>query len=103
MPRDKATGKAKGFAFVMYEDQRSTVLAVDNMNGVQVLGRTLRVSLPTVHRVQSTFHLGFTRERQLTAGGSLPQVQPAWGEGQRWRAHCSRGTHIQCYAPDTRR
>ena len=45
MPRDKATGKAKGFAFVMYEDQRSTVLAVDNMNGSQVLGRTLRVCL----------------------------------------------------------
>ena len=28
----------------MYEDQRSTVLAVDNMNGAQVLGRTIRVS-----------------------------------------------------------
>jgi RNA-binding motif X-linked protein 2 len=27
----------------MYEDQRSTVLAVDNMNGAKVLGRTVRV------------------------------------------------------------
>ena len=27
----------------MFEDQRSTVLAVDNMNGTQVLGRTIRV------------------------------------------------------------
>ncbi|KAG9083912.1 hypothetical protein FRC06_004318 [Ceratobasidium sp. 370] len=27
----------------MYEDQRSTILAVDNLNGAQVLGRTLRV------------------------------------------------------------
>lgn len=26
--RDKATGKSKGFAFVAYEDQRSTTLAV---------------------------------------------------------------------------
>ena len=43
LPRDKATGKTKGFGFVMYEDQRSTVLAVDNMNGAQVLGRTIRV------------------------------------------------------------
>lgn len=47
MPRDKETGKPKGFAFVMYEDQNSTVLAVDNMNGGQVLGRTIRVSLRT--------------------------------------------------------
>ena len=27
----------------MYEDQRSTVLAVDNLNGSRVLDRTLRV------------------------------------------------------------
>ncbi|KAJ9101211.1 hypothetical protein QFC21_003430 [Naganishia friedmannii] len=43
MPRDKETGQPKGFAFIMYEDQRSTVLAVDNMNGGTVLGRTIRV------------------------------------------------------------
>ncbi|KAG8799549.1 hypothetical protein FRC17_007117 [Serendipita sp. 399] len=43
MPRDKATGKRRGFAFLMYEDQRSTVLAVDNLNGAELLGRTLRV------------------------------------------------------------
>jgi RNA-binding motif X-linked protein 2 len=42
MPREKDTGKPKGFAFIAYEDQRSTVLAVDNFNGAKVLGRTLR-------------------------------------------------------------
>lgn len=41
--RDKATGKSKGFAFIGFEDQRSTILAVDNMNGHQMLDRTLRV------------------------------------------------------------
>nr|GEU87457.1 zinc finger CCCH domain-containing protein 25 [Tanacetum cinerariifolium] len=41
--RDKGTKKSKGFAFVAYEDQRSTVLVVDNLNGAQVLGRTIRV------------------------------------------------------------
>ncbi|CCM01735.1 uncharacterized protein FIBRA_03801 [Fibroporia radiculosa] len=43
MPRDKATGKTRGFAFLMYEDQRSTILAVDNLNSANVLERTLRV------------------------------------------------------------
>lgn len=43
LPRDKETGKTKGFGFLMYEDQRSTVLAVDNLNGAKVLDRTLRV------------------------------------------------------------
>ncbi|KAJ2750176.1 RNA-binding protein Cwf29 [Coemansia nantahalensis] len=41
--RDKETGKSKGYAFLQYEDQRSTVLAVDNLNGAKLLGRALRV------------------------------------------------------------
>ncbi|XP_053504513.1 RNA-binding motif protein, X-linked 2 [Ictalurus furcatus] len=41
--RDKKTGKSKGFCFLCYEDQRSTVLAVDNFNGIKIKGRTLRV------------------------------------------------------------
>ena len=41
--RAEDTGKPKGFAFICYEDQRSTVLAVDNLNGAKVLGRTIRV------------------------------------------------------------
>jgi RNA-binding motif X-linked protein 2 len=41
--RDKDTQKPKGFAFIKYEDYKSTVLAVDNFNGTKLLGRTLRV------------------------------------------------------------
>lgn len=41
--RDKKTGKSKGFAFICYEDQRSTVLAVDNFNGIKLAGRAIRV------------------------------------------------------------
>lgn len=35
--RDKGTGKQKGFCFICYEDQRSTILAVDNLNGTKVI------------------------------------------------------------------
>ncbi|CAG8573174.1 14281_t:CDS:2, partial [Acaulospora colombiana] len=41
--RDKKTGVSKGFAFLKYEDQRSTILAVDNLNNINLLGRTIRV------------------------------------------------------------
>ncbi|KAG0128982.1 hypothetical protein HOY82DRAFT_16619 [Tuber indicum] len=41
--RDKDTGKSKGFAFLKYEDQRSTNLAVDNLGGATILGRIIRV------------------------------------------------------------
>ncbi|KAL9056504.1 MAG: hypothetical protein Q9162_002879 [Coniocarpon cinnabarinum] len=43
LPRDKETGKPRGFAFLRYADQRSTDLAVDNLGGADVLGRKLRV------------------------------------------------------------
>ncbi|KAJ5238881.1 RNA-binding protein Cwf29 [Penicillium chermesinum] len=43
LARDKETGKSRGFAWLKYEDQRSTDLAVDNLGGATVLGRMLRV------------------------------------------------------------
>ncbi|ORZ06477.1 hypothetical protein BCR42DRAFT_160011 [Absidia repens] len=43
MARDQKTGKSMGFAFLQYENQKSSILAVDNMNGSSVLSRTLRV------------------------------------------------------------
>ncbi|PFX32486.1 RNA-binding motif protein, X-linked 2 [Stylophora pistillata] len=41
--RDKKTGKSKGYCFLCYEDQRSTILAVDNFNGIKLGGRIIRV------------------------------------------------------------
>jgi RNA-binding motif X-linked protein 2 len=41
--RDKDSGKSRGFAVLAYEDQRSCVLAIDNLNGAKVVNRTLRV------------------------------------------------------------
>lgn len=42
--RDKDTGKSKGFAFVAYEDQKSTILAVDNLNGIKIANRTICIN-----------------------------------------------------------
>jgi RNA-binding motif X-linked protein 2 len=41
--RDKNTGKSRGFAFIKYADQRSTVLAIDNFNGIKLMGKSIRV------------------------------------------------------------
>lgn len=41
--RDRDTGNSKGFAYLKYEDQRSTVLAVDNLNGIRLAGRIIKV------------------------------------------------------------
>ncbi|KAJ5074293.1 RNA-binding motif protein x-linked 2 [Anaeramoeba ignava] len=41
--KDLETEKSRGFAFLAYEDQRSTILAVDNFNGARLLDRVLQV------------------------------------------------------------
>jgi RNA-binding motif X-linked protein 2 len=41
--RDKDTGKSKGFAFIAYANQKSTILAVDNFNGIEILGRKISI------------------------------------------------------------
>lgn len=62
--RPQKQPRHRGFGFLMYEDQRSTILAVDNLNGAQVLGRTLRVD-----------HVAnFKHERVPDADGNL--VEP---------------------------
>jgi RNA-binding motif X-linked protein 2 len=52
--RDKETGVSKGFAFVAYADQRSTVLAVDNFTGVLFMGKTLRCDHVPSYRIPSS-------------------------------------------------
>lgn len=42
--RDAATGESRGTAFVKYEDARSCILAVDNLIGIELVGRSLTVS-----------------------------------------------------------
>ncbi|VDK48270.1 unnamed protein product [Anisakis simplex] len=49
--RDRKTGKSKGFAFVCYQDQRSTILAVDNLNGIKLLKRMIRVDHVAEYKV----------------------------------------------------
>ena len=67
--RDEQTGKAKGFAFLKYEDQRSTNLVVDNANGAIILGRTIRVdhkkSYEAPKKVGAMGKQGSTRFRPL--------------------------------------
>lgn len=60
MKRDKDTGKSRGFGFLCYKDQRSTILAVDNLNGSKVLGRSLKVDHVKDYRAEEK---GNKRER----------------------------------------
>ncbi|GJN93476.1 hypothetical protein Rhopal_006533-T1 [Rhodotorula paludigena] len=71
LPRDPNTGKPRGFAWLMYADQRSTILAVDNLNGASVLGRTLRVdhvlNYKQLERDQETGKMKEREEQSLAA------------------------------------
>ncbi|GAW80629.1 RNA-binding protein [Plasmodium gonderi] len=52
---DKETGKSKGYCFLSYEDQRSTVLAVDNFNGYKLLDKPLVVDHILNYRIPQKY------------------------------------------------
>jgi len=75
MPRDKDTGKTRGFGFVMYEDQRSTVLAVDNLNGGKILDRTIRVDhVKNYKQAKVKGEDGEYREREEQSLNAKPEL-----------------------------
>ena len=84
MVRDRATGKSKGFAFVCFDDQRSTVLAVDNMNGFQLLKRTLRVDHVDKFKAPKQFD-----ENDLDENGDpkLLEYKASGAEGQGYQVY----------------
>ncbi|KAJ0972468.1 hypothetical protein J5N97_020427 [Dioscorea zingiberensis] len=81
--RDKSTGKSKGFAFLAYEDQRSTILAVDNLNGAKLLGRIIRVDhVSNYKKKEEEEEEDEERERKREARGVCRAFQ---------RGDCNRG------------
>ncbi|CAE1301712.1 RBMX2 [Acanthosepion pharaonis] len=74
LTRDKKTGKSLGYAFVCYEDQRSTVLAVDNLNGIKILNRTIRVDHAANYRPPKETGDEDEIVKELRAEGCAPQV-----------------------------
>lgn len=73
--RDKKTGKSKGFAFICYEDQRSTVLAVDNFNGITLAGRQIRVDHVKDYKPPKEHENDDDLIRTLKEMGCAPGVQ----------------------------
>jgi len=53
--RDKKTGKSKGFGYICYEDQRSTILAVDNLNGIKIGGNIILVDHVEEYKLPKEF------------------------------------------------
>ena len=53
--RDKEIGKSKGFGYICYEDQRSTILAVDNLNGIKIGGKFILVDHVEEYKLPKEF------------------------------------------------
>jgi RNA-binding motif X-linked protein 2 len=71
--RDQKTGKSKGFCFVCYSDQRSTILAVDNFNGIKLLNRTIRVDHVANYRMPKEHEDIDPVTKQLYSEGCAPK------------------------------
>ena len=64
-------GTSKGFCFLAYEDQRSTILAIDNMNGSHLYKRALRVD-----------HAPDYKPGRKKVDGEHVKYEPTGAEGQ---------------------
>ncbi|KAL1513740.1 hypothetical protein ABEB36_003110 [Hypothenemus hampei] len=74
--RAKDTGKSKGFCFLCYEDQRSTILAVDNFNGIKIMNRTIRVDHVQNYKVPKDDKKATAETKQLHTEGCAPKPIP---------------------------
>ncbi|XP_027217113.1 RNA-binding motif protein, X-linked 2 [Penaeus vannamei] len=74
--RDKKTGKSKGFAFLCYEDQRSTILAVDNLNGIKLASRIIRVDHVEEYKVPKMREDMSEEQQKLLMEGCAPKLIP---------------------------
>ena len=79
MARDKDTGKSLGFCFLAYENQLSTVLAIDNMIGYPLIGRPLRVDHVLDYKPPVRYH-----PTELDAEGFKKRIpyEPTGAEGK---------------------
>ena len=73
--RDSETGKSKGFCFCKYDDQHSTVLAVDNLTGTKILDRSIRVDHVEQYRLPKHLLEKKEKERNLGAGHAYDCVE----------------------------
>ncbi|KAK9884374.1 hypothetical protein WA026_005323 [Henosepilachna vigintioctopunctata] len=74
--RDKDNGKSKGYCFLCYEDQRSTVLAVDNFNGTKILNRILRVDHVSDYKIPKQGKKTDLETKKLYEEGCAPKPEP---------------------------
>merc|ERR1712227_1140993 len=75
------TGKSKGFGFLCYMDQRSTILAVDNLNATKVLGRTIRVDHVHQYKLPKDLEKLDQDKRKLFEEGCAPKpIDPSESE-----------------------
>ncbi len=71
--RDLQSGKSKGFGFVCYEDQRSTILAVDNLNGIRLCKRTIRVDHVQTYKLPKDLEKLDADRKRLFLEGCAPK------------------------------
>merc|ERR1712029_619784 len=71
--RDLKTGKSRGFAFVCYQNQLSTILAVDNLNGMKLLGRLVRVDHVHTYKLPKDLEKMDEDRKKLFVEGCAPK------------------------------
>uniref|UniRef100_A0A5F4VZ89 RNA-binding motif protein, X-linked 2 n=1 Tax=Callithrix jacchus TaxID=9483 RepID=A0A5F4VZ89_CALJA len=101
--RDKKTGKSEGCCFLCYEDQRSTILAFDNFNGIKIKGRTIRVDHMSNYRApKDSEEMDVTRELQ-EKGCGVRTPSPSLSEKKKEKEKTDREVQAEQPSSSSRR
>lgn len=77
---DRDSGRSKGFGFVEFEDEANNQKAVDQLNGKELDGRAITVSVarPKEDRPKRDFNGGGSSDRGGDRGGNNSFRQRSW-------------------------
>lgn len=77
---DRDSGRSKGFGFVLFEDNANNQVAVDKLNGKELDGRAISVSLarPREERPKRSFGGGGDRGGDSRGGNGGSFRQRSW-------------------------
>ena len=101
--RDRKNGKSKGFVFICYEDQRSTILAVDNLNTITLCGRIIRVDHVESYKVPKVtddmdeetkrlYNEGCAPIPQMVAGATVKEEDQTSSRSEKKHKHKDKRT-----------